>query len=271
MNRLISLYKRQRATDSCADNVFLLDLILRDHHTRHKALHVVYIDVAKAFGTVAHSAIMQTLGARGCPEPMLDYVRSVYSDATATITSDGWQSHAIHSSQGVRQGDPLSPFILNMEMYRLQTSPPDKVGADIDGVKVGAIAFAEYLVLTASKRLKPQQRLFALRIYLLPGLYHAASLRAIRFGALKKCHQIIRSTVRRWLDLPADTPVAYFHADIKSGGLEVPSLRTISMNRLNRLEKLRQHEIAVTKGLIHGKRSVALLGSSRFLPESSWW
>ena len=46
--------------------------------------------------------------------------------------------------------------------------------------------------------------------------------------------------MRRWLDLPADTPVAYVHADIKSGGLEVPSLRwTIPMNRLNRLEQLR--------------------------------
>ena len=95
--------------------------------------------------------------------------------------------------------------------------------------------------------LKPQQRLFALRIYLLPGLYHAASLGAIRVGTLKKCHRIIRSTVRRWLDLPADTPVAYFHADIKSGGLGVPSLRwTIPINRLNRLEKLRLSALANT-------------------------
>ena len=37
-----------------------------------------------------------------------------------------------------------------MVMDRLQTSLPDEVGADIDGVKVGAIASAEDLVLTAS-------------------------------------------------------------------------------------------------------------------------
>ena len=153
MNRLISLDERQsefRATDGCADNEFLLDLILRHHHTRHNALYVASIDFAKAFDTVAHCAIMQTLGARGCPEPMLDYVRSVYSDATTTITSDGWQSQAIHPRQGVRQGDPLSPFIFNMVMDSLQTSLPDKVGADIDGVKVAAFAVAEDLVLTAS-------------------------------------------------------------------------------------------------------------------------
>ena len=53
--------------------------------------------------------------------------------------------------------------------------------------------------------------------------------------------------MRRWLDLPANTPVAYFHADIKSGGLGVPSLRwTIPINRLNRLEKLRLSALANT-------------------------
>ena len=35
-------------------------------------------------------------------------------------------------------------------MDNLQTSLPDDVGADIDGVKVGSIAFAYDLVLTAS-------------------------------------------------------------------------------------------------------------------------
>ena len=53
--------------------------------------------------------------------------------------------------------------------------------------------------------------------------------------------------MRKWLDLAADTPVAYFHADIKSGGLGVPSLRwTIPSNRLNRLEKLGLSALAST-------------------------
>ena len=61
MNSLISLDERQsafRATDGCADNEFQLDLIQRHHHTYHKALYIASIDVAKAFDTVAHSAIM---------------------------------------------------------------------------------------------------------------------------------------------------------------------------------------------------------------------
>ena len=66
------------------------------------------------------------------------------------------------------------------------------------------------LLRVSKAPLKPQQRLFALRIYLQPGLYRAASLGDIQVGTLKKCDQIIRSTVRRWLDLPADAPAATF-------------------------------------------------------------
>ena len=90
---------------------------------------------------------------------MLDYGRSVYSDATSTITSDGWQSLAGHPRHGVRQGEFLSPFIFNMVMDWLLKSLPDEVGADVDGLKVGAIAFADDHVLTASKAAGLQQLL----------------------------------------------------------------------------------------------------------------
>ncbi|KAK9302830.1 hypothetical protein QLX08_005319 [Tetragonisca angustula] len=98
--RLIALVNRVfQSTDGCVDNVFLLNLILHYHHSCHKPLFVASVDVAKMFDTVSHRAI-QTLRARSCPQPILEYVESVYSDALTTIVSDGWQSHAIHLRHG---------------------------------------------------------------------------------------------------------------------------------------------------------------------------
>ena len=59
---------------------------------------------------------------------------------------------ACHSSKtrGETGIDPLSLLIFNMVMDSLLKSLPVEVGADINGVKVGAIAFADDLVLTAS-------------------------------------------------------------------------------------------------------------------------
>lgn len=70
----------------------------------------------------------------------------------------------------------------------------------------------------------PQQRIFALQVYPLSGLYHAASLGAVRLGSLNRCDQIVRAEVRKWLDLLADISKAYFHSDICSRGLGVSSL-----------------------------------------------
>lgn len=73
--------------------------------------------------------------------------------------------------------------------------------------------------------LKPQQRLHALRTVLIPRLYHRLALTTVKISYLKKADTTVRSFVRRWTALPHDTPMAYFHASTKDGGLGVPSIR----------------------------------------------
>ena len=55
--RKIELDQRQRAfrqTDRCSDNIFLLDLMLRMHHSRKKPLYIALLDIAKAFDSLTH-------------------------------------------------------------------------------------------------------------------------------------------------------------------------------------------------------------------------
>ena len=50
---------------------------------------------------------------------------------------------------------------------------------------------------------------------------------------------MVRRNVRGWLKLPHDTPNVFLHADVKDGGLGVPSLRaTIPFMKKARLERL---------------------------------
>ena len=112
---------------------------------RYKPLFVASVDIIKA--TVFHRAILQTLRTRSCPQPMLEYVKSVYSDAFTTIVSDRWQSHIIHSKDGARQGDPMFPYIFNMIVDRLLKLFPAKID-----VKIGTANFVDDLILTTSKK-----------------------------------------------------------------------------------------------------------------------
>ena len=88
--------------------------------------------------------------------------------------------------------------------------------------------------------LKPQQRIFILVTFLLPRLQHSLTFGRTSGGLLRSLDRLVRLHVRRWLKLPHDTPVAYFHASVKDGGLGVPWLSfTIPLMQRKRLTSLR--------------------------------
>lgn len=338
MGRLVQLDQRQRAfrpTDGCSDNIFLLDLILRYHHRHHKPLFMASLDIAKAFDSVAHDTIEETLKIMGIPPPMQAYIMDVYLRGTTKLCCNAWTSESIHPTCGVKQGDPMSPIIFNMVIDRLLRRLPKDIGVRAGDSLINAAAFAddmllfastpmglqklldlsmEYLgscglqvnaskcmtvslrnvphekrtvvdretvflcrdrVLPALKRsdewkylgipftpegrvrldisgelrvaiqkltkapLKPQQRLFGLRTMVLPSVFHQAELGNVNISVLRKCDRLIRTTVRKWLNLPSDAPNAYVHAHVRDGGLGITALRwSAPLRRLQRLERL---------------------------------
>lgn len=87
--------------------------------------------------------------------------------------------------------------------------------------------------------LKPQQRLFALRTTVIPGIYYQLELGNTSISQLRRCDNVMRAAVRKWLNLPTDSPNAYIHADIRDGGLGITSFRwSAPLRRLNRLKNL---------------------------------
>lgn len=62
---------------------------------------------------------------------------------------------------------------------------------------------------------------------------------ALNNDPLRKMDVSIRGSVRRWLDLPHDTPLGFFHAPVAEGGLGITSLRaSIPSMLLQRLANL---------------------------------
>lgn len=93
-----------------------------------------------------------------------------------------------------------------------------------------------------NSRLKPNQKLYALRVHVLPKLYHAGILARSTIGMLKRADVAIRHFVRKILYLPKDSPNAFIHTSTSEGGLGIPSLRTLFPEmRAKRLEKLKKN------------------------------
>ncbi|CAL7932866.1 unnamed protein product [Xylocopa violacea] len=97
----------------------------------------------------------------------------------------------------------------------------------------------EAIAILSKAALKPQQRLFALRVMVLPSLYHVLTLGSTNLSRLKRVDNLVRGAARKWLALPHDVVNAYFHANAKDGGLSIPSMRWLMpLRRKERLEAL---------------------------------
>lgn len=89
--------------------------------------------------------------------------------------------------------------------------------------------------------LKPIQRLYGLRTFIIPDVFHALVLANVSIRILNKLEKMVRGAARKWFHLHHDVPNAYIHSDVKDGGLGITSLRTvIPFLRLKRLELLRE-------------------------------
>ncbi|CAK1599224.1 unnamed protein product [Parnassius mnemosyne] len=103
--------------------------------------------------------------------------------------------------------------------------------------------------------LKPQQRLEIVRGHLIPRFLHGLVLGNISDDRLCMLDVQIRGAVRTWLRLPKDVPVGYFHADIKDGGLAIPSLRaTVPDLILKRFGRLDSSSWSVAKAAARSER-----------------
>lgn len=171
-NRLsinIPLDPRQKAfrpVDGCAENIFTMDFILKYTRRNFKPLYLATLDVAKAYDSVTHQTIMDTLITAGVPDLMIKYIREVYEHSTTRIQCNGWTSDEIKPTCGVKQGDPLSPILFNMVIDRLFSILPKEVGIRVGNQVVNVIGYADDLVLFATTKVGLQTILDASANYL---------------------------------------------------------------------------------------------------------
>ena len=87
--------------------------------------------------------------------------------------------------------------------------------------------------------LKPQQRLWILKVKVIPGLLHQLVLASGTLTQLQKLDRWIRFAVRRWLKLPNDVSLPSFYARVKDGGLGLQAVEyTVPELKVKRLINL---------------------------------
>ena len=102
------------------------------------------LDVQKAFDTVNHTIMIQTLHHQGLPIQWINVVDSLYTDVTEFVEWEGCKSREYPVRQGVRQGGVASTHIFKTQGENLQQRlATSGLGCHVRGLYLGSATCAE--------------------------------------------------------------------------------------------------------------------------------
>ena len=192
LREVVSFSPRQKGfvhETGCFNNVHILNETIKAAK-QSKGLVAIQLDVAKAFDTVPHAAIEAALERLGLPNGVRESIMNSYGSLSTTIEFAGSKTE-VSLKRGVKQGDPLSPFIFNAIVDPLLEQLEQMKGYVIDeSHSLSALAFADDLILLATTKDKAQNLLHHTESYL--------NDLGMRIAAEKCASFEIRSTKDSW-------------------------------------------------------------------------
>ena len=129
------------------------------------------IDFEKAFDSLSRDFLFKSLESFGFGASFIAWIKTFYKNITSCVVNNGYFTSPFNVTQGVRQGDPLSPclFILVLELLAISIRNNDRIrGIMVDSNEIKLVTFADDM--TSFVRDKPSYRTF-LNVIKLFGTY----------------------------------------------------------------------------------------------------
>ena len=117
------------------DNIYEIYSVITQADLDKEEGLLLLLDIEKAFDSVSLSYLLAVLENFNFPEPFIDWIRTLYHNKEIQITNHGHMSEPIRPTNGLAQGNGLSPllFILTIETLALNI----RANASIEGYTCG--------------------------------------------------------------------------------------------------------------------------------------
>ena len=80
-------------------------------HTSRREIVLLKLDFEKAFDKVEHHVILDMLHHKGFSDKWVSWIKAVLTTSSSAVMLNGVPGASFKCKRGVRQGDPLSPYL----------------------------------------------------------------------------------------------------------------------------------------------------------------
>ena len=102
------------AGKSCVDHIFTLRQILEKAKTKEKEIHMIFIDLQKAYDTVPRKLLYKALREAGIDESLIIAIKLLYRDNKCRVKMGDKLSEEFPTSKGLLQGCCMSPTLFKI-------------------------------------------------------------------------------------------------------------------------------------------------------------
>ena len=145
-------YKEQSSTLHAE---FLIAETIRYYNSMNSPVYVCSLDAEKAFDSCNWGRLFEKLFFdKGIPLPIVNVIKSLYSNSSAKVKYNQCTSKEFLLSQGVRQGSVLSPHLYNLYTDDMLAAFENDTtsGTSIHGQYTGIVMYADDIILMSTTR-----------------------------------------------------------------------------------------------------------------------
>lgn len=133
------------------DGIFCLRQTMEKYRERRRVLHMMFIDLEKAYDRVPRQEVWRCMRKRGVPEKYVRIIQETYKDVNTRVRCTVGTTDAFEVKVGLHQGSALSPILFNVVM--------DVITEDVRDEPPRCILYADDIVLVAETRRELQRKM----------------------------------------------------------------------------------------------------------------
>lgn len=138
---------------SCSDNIFVLTSVIQSQlRLGGRTVYALFVDFKRAFDSINHDKLWSKLCSMQISTKFISIMKSLYDQATVRVKHGSFSSDPIEVTEGVLQGEILSPLLFILFIADLESFLRDR---DVSGISVNGLIdvlillYADDLVILA--------------------------------------------------------------------------------------------------------------------------